>query len=210
MFCRSVSFLGHRISADGLSMEQDKLQAIFEWPTPKCVKDIQSFLGAASYYRRFIKSFAQISVPLTNLLKKDTNWEWTHVQQQSFDSLKHAMTQAPVLMNPDYKREFIITSDASQHGIGAVLSQKDDDGNERPVAYFSRKLNDRESNWSTYEQECLALVEALKHFRHYVEGKKVYLFTDHKALIHLNKQPKLTAKQARWISFINLFNYSIV
>jgi len=119
------------------------------------------------------------------------------------------MTQAPVLMNPDYKREFIITSDASQHGIGAVLSQKDDDGNERPVAYFSRKLNDRESNWSTYEQECLALVEALKHFRHYVEGKKVYLFTDHKALIHLNKQPKLTAKQARWISFINLFNYSI-
>jgi len=90
-----------------------------------------------------------------------------------------------------------------------VLSQKDDDGYERPVAYFSRKLNDRESNWSTYEQECLALVEALKHFRHYVEGKKVYLFTDHKALIHLNKQPKLTAKQARWISFINLFNYSI-
>ena len=114
-FVTKFPFLGHRISADGLSIKQDKLQAILDWPTPKFVKDIQSFLVAASYYRQFINLFAQISVPLTNLLQKDANWEWTHTQQQSFDSLKHAMIQAPVLMNPDYKREFIITPISARH-----------------------------------------------------------------------------------------------
>ena len=103
-------------------------------------------------------------------------------------------------MIPNYSKEFTITSDASKTGIGGVLTQFDDNGKERPISYFSRKLIAHERNWSAYEQESYTLVESLKHFRHYVEVQRVNLFTDHKALIYLNNQPKLTAKQARWVS----------
>ena len=208
-FRNKVSFLGHRVSGDGISVEEDKIKAIQQWPTPKTVRQIQSFLGAASYYRKFVPKFSQIAAPLIELLKRDTPWNWTGSQQSAFDRLKHALTNAPVLKQPDYTKPFLIISDASQHGIGGVLVQLDDEGFERPIAYFSRKFQNRQYNWSTYEQELYALVESLKHFRPYVEGKKVTLYTDHRALIHLNKQAKLTGKQARWIGFINLFDYEI-
>ena len=209
LFKHEVSFLGHKLSADGISVEEDKVKAIREWPLPKCVRDIQSFLGAASCYRRFINKFSDIAAPLFELLKKDVEWKWGKEQQSTFDKLKSVLSNAPVLMTPDYSKPFTITSDASQCGIGGVLTQLDEKDLERPIAYYSKKLNDRQMNWSTYEQECYALVESLKHFRHYVEGQQVTLYTDCKGLIYLNNQPKLTAKQARWIGYINLFNYTI-
>ena len=170
------------------------------------VKQIQSFIGCCSYYRRFIKDFAKRAEPLTRLTRKDLKWEWKEEQQEAFDDLKEALSSTPVLMAPNYEQEFNITSDASGTGIGGVLTQLDKNKKERPIAYFSRQLKGHERNWSTYELETLALVESLKNFRHYVEGSKINLFTDHKALIYLNNQPKLTAKQARCISFINLFD----
>ena len=208
-FKNEVSILGHRVSGDGIYVEEDKINVIKEWPILKTVRDIQSFIGAASYYRKFVPKFSQIAAPLIELRKKDTPWNWSKAQQSAFDQLKHALTKAPVLKQPDYTKSFSIISDASQHGIGIVLVQLDEEGFERPIAYFSRKFQDRQYNWSTYEQELYALVESLKHFRPYVEGKKVTLYTDHRALIHLNKQAKLTGKQARWIGFVNLFDYEI-
>jgi len=209
LFKNSVSFLGHRLSSDGLSVEEAKINAIVEWPRPQCVRDIQSFIGCCSYYRKFIKRFSQLAAPLTELSKHNAQWKWTDVEENSFDSLKSTLSNAPVLLMPNYSKPFTITSDASKSGIGGVLTEEDENGHESPVAYFSRKLIARERNWSPYELECYALVQSLKHFRHYFEGQRVNLLTDHKALIYLNNQPKLNAKQARWISYINLFNYSI-
>jgi len=209
MFSESVTFLGHKLSAEGISVEESKVKAIREWPTPMNVKQIQSFIGCCSYYRRFIQDFAKRAEPLTRLTRKELEWEWKKEQQEAFNDLKEALSSTPVLMAPNYEQEFNITSDASGTGIGGVLTQLDVNKKERPIAYFSRQLKGHERNWSTYELETLALVESLKNFRHYVEGSKINLFTDHKALIYLNNQPKLNAKQARWISFINLFDYSI-
>ena len=112
-------------------------------------------------------------------------------------------------MSPNYNRECIITTDACATGYGGVLSQLDDDGRERPIAYHSKRFNKAQENWSTYEQECYALVQCLKRFRPYIEGNHIKLFTDHKALIYLNKHSTLSAKQARWVSYINLFDYEI-
>ena len=136
-------------------------------------------------------------------------WLWKGAQETAFNELKKAISNPPVLKTPDYSKGFNIASDASGTGIRGVVSQIDETGKERPIANFSRQLNQQEKNWSIYEQETLALAESLKKFRHYVEGNKVNLFTDHKALIYLNNQPKLTAKQARWVSYLNLFNYTI-
>ena len=209
MFTNACSFLGHHLSNNGISVEEDKIIAIKQWPIPKNIREIQSFLGAASYYRRFIPNFARIACPLTELTRKEVKWQWDLKQQQAFESLKSALSHAPVLMSPNYTKEFTITSDACANGYGGVLSQLDDNGHERPIAYYSKRFNRTEENWSTYEQECFALVQCLKKFRHYIEGKPVKLYTDHKALIHLNNQPNLNAKQARWVSFINLFDYTI-
>ena len=187
-------------------MEADKIRAITEWPHPKNIKNVQSFLGACSYYRKFIKDFSKIAVPLTDLTRKNVIWTWGPKHEESFNKLK---SHTPVLMSPNYNRDFIITCDACSTGYGGVLSQIDDDGRERPIAYHSKRFNQVQQNWSVYEQELLSIVECLKKFRPYVDGNKVTLQTDHKALIYLNKQPHLNAKQARWISFINLFNYEI-
>jgi len=125
LFQNSVSFLGHRLSSDGLSVEEDKVKCIREWPLPKNVRAIQSFIGTCSYYRKFIKNFSQI---LTELLKKDVEWHWNNGQQNAFDSLKKALSSAPVLMMPNYNKCFTITSDASKSGVGGVLTQFDDNG----------------------------------------------------------------------------------
>ena len=110
---------------------------------------------------------------------------------------------------PNYNQEFNISSDASTSGIGGFVWQLDENGKEKPIAFYSRQLKGAERNWSVYDLEMLALVTCLRQFRHFVEGQKINLFTDHKALIYLNNQPTLNSKQARWISYLNLFNYSI-
>jgi len=209
IFQKEVTFLGHKVSENGLSVEEEKTKAINEWPTPTNVDQVHSFVGSVGYYRKFIRNFAEISCPLTHLFKKGVDFHWNEAQEQSFKRLKEALSTAPVLMTPNYKKEFNIASDASANGIGGVVFQLDENNKERPIAFYSRQLIDREKAWSIYERELLALIECLKNFRYFVDGNHVNLFTDHKALIYLNNQPKLTAKQARWISFLNLFNYSI-
>jgi hypothetical protein len=157
-----ISFLGHRISANGLKVDPEKVRAVADWKVPKVVHGVRSFLGLANYFRRFLQDYSKMVVPLTNLTRKDKCWEWTEECQEAFEKVKHALTNAPVLAPPELGKPFEMVLDASGVGLGAVLSQ---DG--RPVAFKSRKLLPAEKNYTVTEQEMLGVVHALKTWRCY-------------------------------------------
>lgn len=184
---QQLEYLGHIISANGVSTDPAKIQAVAQWPPPTCVKQLRSFLGLAGYYRKFIKHYGLISRPLTDLLKKNTTFLWTPALQQSFDSLKHALTTAPVLALPNFDKEFTLETDASDKGIGAVLMQQ-----RHPIAYLSKALSFKTQALSTYEKECMAIIMALDKWRAYLHHKQFTILTDQKSLIHLGEQ-KLTS-----------------
>ena len=203
-FMRSqVSFLGHMVRREGLSMQQHKVLAVKDWPVPKCVKDVRAFLGLAGFYRRFVHHFASIAQPLTDLTKIADRkwWDWGAEQQRAFDTLKRALTSAPVLAHPDPQRQWTVQTDASGYALGAVLSQKQDDGTMRPVAYWSHKLNSAARNYSASERELMAIVEATKHWRQYLHGSPhpILLKSDHQPLVHLNTKEQLGRRLNRWM-----------
>jgi len=147
--------LGYIISENAILSDPAKLSAVKNFSTPKKVKDVQSFIGLAEYYRKFIKNFSKIAKPLTTLTKKDSKFNWNTEQQNAFDSLKEKLTSAPVLNYRDFTRQFLITTDASDYAIGAVLSQGPV-SQDRLIAYASRILNKAEQNYNTMEKELLA------------------------------------------------------
>lgn len=181
-----LEFLGHVISEEGVKPNPKKIEAVKNFPAPLNAKQIKQFLGLAGYYRKFIKDFSKIAKPLTELLKKDIDWYWTEKQEQAFDLLRTALTTAPVLQYPDFTQSFVVTTDASNYAVGAVLSQGPI-GKDRPVAYASRTLNKAEQRYSTTEREMLAIQWAAKHFRQYLYGKHFQIVTDHKPLIWILK-----------------------
>lgn len=153
-FCRpSVKYLGHIVDRHGIRTDPDKVSAITNWPTPTTIKKIRQFLGVAPGYRRFIADFSAIAAPLTRLIKKEVRWTWTDSEERAFQQLKQALTTAPVLACPDFARPFTLQTDASTHGLGAVLTQQLDEG-ERVIAYASRTLNAAERNYSATELKC--------------------------------------------------------
>ena len=154
---KEFNYLGHVISEKGVFPEQAKTRVIEEYPTPQNVKQLRSFLGLMSYYRRFVPKFSHIAAPLHKLLKKDAPYEWTISQEQAFQTLKGKLLAPPVLKYPDFNERFILTTDASGEGLGAVLSQGEV-GKDLPVAFASRTLNQAEKNYSTTEKELLAIV----------------------------------------------------
>ena len=192
-FQPAVDFLGHTISAKGISMDEHKVKAIQDWPQPANLKELRSFLGLAAYYMKFVPHHAAIAAPLTDLLHHDAKWDWTPACQQSFSALKQAVSAADVLAIPDPNQGFTVATDASDYAIGAVLEQ-----NGRPVAFESRKLSPTERRWPTHEKELLAIVHALKTWRVYLDAGRVRLITDHASLRFLDTQKTLTPKQARW------------
>ncbi|KAF1313294.1 putative retroelement, partial [Globisporangium splendens] len=204
----SVNFLGHTISAQGLTVDTKKTDAIAKWPTPTSQKELLSFLGLAGYYRRFICNFATLALPLSSLVKKDTKWEWNGPQRMTFNALKDALQRAPVLKLPDIDREFIVTTDASGHCVGGVLSQKYGSA-DHPIAFYSKKLGTHELNWPTHEKELFAIKMGLEKWRHYLYGKPFILFTDNSACPWLLHHPKVSAKLARYLTFIAQFNFQI-
>ena len=206
---RKVKFLGHIVSGSGIETDPEKVSAVKEFPIPTCVTDLKSFLGTCSYYRKFIPNFSLIAHSLNKLLKKNTPFVWGEEQESSFVLLKNCLINSPVLVPPDYSKEFILSTDASVNGLGAMLSQLDDDGNERAVIYLSRSTNVHEKNYSTCELECLAVVYALKKLRHYLLGKKFILITDHQALIGLMNKSELKGKFARWVIELSEFVFDI-
>jgi hypothetical protein len=208
LFQSKVTFLGHVLSKDGLSVEADKIKAMNEWPRPQNRKHILSFLGLCGYYRTFIENFSQIALPMTELLKETREWKWDEREEESFRQLQQAMSKAPVLASPDPTRNFIVTTDASDFAIGAALSQQFDCGN-RPIAFYSKKLSPAESNYPVHEKELLAVIQALKEWRCFLDGQHFTVITDHKSLIYLQTQPHLSHRQVRWLEFLSLFNFTI-
>ena len=210
-FAAEVEFLGHHIGANGLSVMQDKIAAVRDWPEPKNIHDVRSFLGLAGFYRRFVKGFSDIALPMTELTKTTTGeaFKWTPRSEQSFQSLKDSLTSAPVLLIADPSLPFTLNCDACNYAIGATLQQ--DQGNGlQPIAYMSRKLKPAEMNYDTREKEFLALVDACRHWRHYLHSElKFKLFTDHDSLKYHKSMPNITGRLARWIERMSEFEYDI-
>jgi len=208
-FEKEVSFLGHVVSAGGVATDPDKVSAVKSWPTPANVKELRSFLGLAGYYQKFIKNYASLSAPLSDLLKSDIEFIWKSEHTKCFELLKAALTTAPVLHIPDPHKDFTLETDASGYAIGAVLSQKDKHGNLRPITFVSRKMDVHERRYATHEQETLAIIYALRKLRHHLHGPKVTVLTDHHSIQYLSTQAELSGRQARWVATLADFNLDI-
>lgn len=210
-FQKQVSFLGHVVSEHGVAVQQHKVKAISDWPVPVTKKEVRAFLGLTGYYRKFIRAYSDIAAPLTDLTQKERKFEWTEREQKAFELLKERMSAADVLAHPDPSRPYVVTTDASDFAISGVLSQDQSDGSHRPIAYFSAKMNDVERRYATHEKELLALIRAVEHWRCYLEGSPhpINLQSDHRSLQHLSTQPKLSARQARWVEKLSEFEFVI-
>ncbi|XP_031375623.1 uncharacterized protein LOC116190098 [Punica granatum] len=203
-FLESVVFLGFVVSSKGVEVDEEKVKAIREWPTPTTIAEVRSFHGLAGFYRRFVRNFSTIAAPLTEIIKKEVGFRWGKEQENAFNTLKEKLSSAPLLILPDFSKPFEIECDASGIGIGAVLMQE-----KRPIAYFSEKLNGAALNYSTYDKELYALVRALETWQHYLWSKEFIIHTDHESLKHLKGQSKLNRRHTRWIEFIEMFPYVI-
>jgi hypothetical protein len=176
-----IKFLGMILENGTVTMDPVKVAGVAEWKEPKSVKDICKFLGFCNFYCRFIQGFLQIAKSLNNLLKEGVKWAWEKAEQNTFDKLKRQVTEEPVLMQPDQKKQFEIEVDASNYAIGAVLMQKGEKDILHPVAFFSKTMNNVQRNYNLYNRKLLALVEMFRHWRHYLHSAahKVKVHTDH-------------------------------
>ena len=202
-----TEFLGHTISKHGMSTSAGLVKAIREWPRPNSIKDIQQFLGLAQFYHIYIDKFADIALPLSQLLAGGMTFSWDNDREQAFVALKNAISSAPVLRIFDPDLNTTVETDASGFALGAVLFQTDAAGVSRPVAFTSRKLQPAERNYPTHEQELLAVVHALKTWRYYLDGSHFVVYTDHATLRHFPTQPKLTRRQARWMELLQEYDF---
>lgn len=205
---KDVEFLGHVITPNGIKPNPQKIEAIRKFPIPKTSKQIKSFLGLLGYYRRFIKDFAKITKPFTNCLKKGMKIEHSEEFIRTFEHCKNLLMNEPILQFPDFTKPFILTTDASNFAIGAVLSQGKI-GNDLPVAYASRTLNPAEANYSTIQKELLAIVWAVAHFRPYLFGVKFTIVTDHMPLRWLFNLKEPNSRLVRWRLKLEEYDYDI-
>ncbi len=220
-FRQEVEFLGHFVGRAGVRMVEGKVAAVERWPTPSTQKEVEQFLGLAGYYRRFIAGFSKLASPLSELcgtLKKSKSgsqrtppkkqFSWGAEQQQAFEQLKAAVVSAPCLAIPDPQRDFIVHTDASGYATGAVLMQQFD-GGLRPIAFLSKKMSKAERNYPVHEQELLAILNALKAWRHYLGGRRFTVLTDHQSLQYVGTSAMATPRQVRWAAWLSEFDFCI-
>ena len=210
-FKSQLQYLGFVVSQDGLKVVQAKAEAIAQFPVPKSVKNLQTFLGMCGYYRKFIFRFSTIAAPLTDLLKKDTPFRWDEEQQRAFDSLKEKLLKPPILIFPSFKDTFYLATDASDTGVGGVLLQIRS-GIFHPISFFSRKLktvNPNECAMSTIDRECTAIVNSLFSFKFLIYGCETVVLTDHLPLVHFFKDTKLNNKRIRWKLILEDFDVKV-
>lgn len=212
---KEVTYLGHLVTCNGVKPDPKKIEAIKNWPLPLNVKDIRSFIGTLSFYRKFIKDFSLIAKPLTNMLRQEdekkhssTKVIHTNESRKAFEKLKAILTSSSVLQYPDWTKPFILNCDASNVALRAVLSQNFD-GKTKPISFASRTLNQHEEHLSAIEKELLAIVWACKYFRPYLFGNKFILYTDHKPLQHVFNIKDANSKLIRWRLQLEEYNYDI-
>ena len=212
-FCmEECTYLGHTVGNGQVKPDPTKLQAVRKMPRPLTKKDVRAFLGLTGYYRRFIENYAEIAAPLSDLTKKKLpeRVNWTGECEQAFEALKEVLCRSPVLRNPDFSKEFILQTDASSRGVGAVLSQRDEQGHDRPVAFFSRKLLPREQRYSTVEQECLAIKLGVEAFKVYLIGRHFVIQTDHRSLQWLDRLKENNSRLTRWSLALQPYSFTVV
>ena len=212
-FKQKVELLGHILSINGVAPIPEKIEIILNWLPPKNITQLQSFLGAVGYYRKFIFNFAKIAKPLYKLLKKGNEFKWETEQNDSFIELKDRLVKAPILIMPDFDKPFIIRTDASFDGLGGVLLQKGEDSREKPIHYISRSLKPPEKNYSITDLEGTAAFYCVKKFKSYISSNKcpTILYTDHKPLVSLftSKEPN-NARQTRWVLLLSMLKVEVL
>lgn len=207
---KEVEFLGHLVTVDGVKPNPGKVEAVRSWPLPRTIKDLRSFLGTVSYYRRFIPSFAKIAKPMTSKLRgRNKTFEVSADYVEAFEQLKRIMTTDLILAYPNFDEPFILTTDASNFAIGAVLSQIID-GKERPIAYLSRTLSKAEENYSATSKELLAIYFAAKSYRPYLYGRQFTIYTDHEPLTKELKLTDATGRVTRQRLYLEQFDFKII
>ena len=208
LFCKEVEFLGHIINENEVHTDPKKIACIADWPTPSSVKEVRSFLGLCSYYRRFIADYSHLAKPLTRLTEKNYKFNWTKECVEAFEKLKQMLTTAPILAHPDFSQPFILDTDASDLAIGSVLSQKIDN-KERVLAYASRTLSKAEHKYCATRKELLALVYFVKYFRHYLYGREFTVRTDHGSLRWLMNFKNPEGQVARWLEVLSTYTFTV-
>ena len=203
-----VRYLGHIVSKDGVKTDPDKVKAVVEWTTPKCTPEVRSFVGFVGYYRRFCPDYATVAKPLNRLTAKGVDFKWGHEEQESFEKMKMFMSQAPVLAYPDPKLPYIVDTDASLYGVGAVISQVQG-GDERAIAFYSKTLSPAEQNYCTTRRELLSVILAVKHFRPYLYGREFTLRNDHASLQWLYRRKEPSHQVARWLEILSEFQFEL-
>lgn len=208
--CRSeLKYLGYVVDQRGLKVDPEKIEAIIKIPVPTTQKQVRQFCGTASWYRRFIPDFASRLYPLTNMLKKNCKFVWNEEAQQAFENIRSCLVKAPILTCPDFSKEFVISCDASGVGVGAVLGQQGDKG-EQVIAYASRTLSRAEQKYSATERECLAVIWAVERFRPYVEGTHFTVITDHYSLLWLHNLKDPQGRLARWALRLQPYSFTLI
>lgn len=203
-FVEEVAYLGFIVSREGISPDPAKVEAVVKWPIPRSVPEVRGFLGLTGWCRIFIPEYALISGPLTELTKLDESFIWTDKRDTAFNKLKDLLASSPVLKLPDFEKAFEVIVDACGQGVGGILRQEG-----HPIAYESRQLRVHEKNYPTHDLELLAVVHALKKWRHYLLSQVFELVTDHKSLKWIFTQPELNMRQRRWVEFLQEFNFEI-
>jgi transposase InsO family protein len=201
--------LGHVISQRGIEVDAEKVRVILKLKPPTQLKELRAFLGYVGYYRRFILKYADLAMPLTQLLKKNEEYSWTENRQQAFEQLRHRLVTAPILQPPDWEKPFHVYIDASAFCIGATLSQLDENKKDHPIYFASRQMNPAEKNYTVTEREALAVVFSCKKFRHYLLGYRTIFHTDHSSLKYLVNQADLSGRIARWVLLLQEFDFEV-
>jgi len=203
-----IPILGVIVGKGQVQMETNKVKAVKEWKTPTKIKEVESFLGFANFYRQFIKNFSHIARPF-NELKGKKEWKWEEEQQRAFDELKDKITSQPVLTLPKREGKFRVETNASGHAIGGVLSQEQD-SKWKPIAFLSRTMQPVKLNYEIYNKELLAIVESITKWRQYLlDATEIFeVWTDHENLKYFQEPHKLNGRQARW--YLKLQDYNFV
>ncbi|KAF8694327.1 hypothetical protein RHS03_08208, partial [Rhizoctonia solani] len=208
----SVEYLGIIVLDRGFSLDKLKIQAVQEWPAPTKVKEVQSFLGFANFLRWFVANFSHIARPLHNLVKKDTPWRWDTKEQEAFQALKDAITNAPVLCHADPTKPYFLETNASGAALGSILSQRQDNGRLHPLGFLSELFKGAKQNYDTHDKELLAIIRSFEYWRIFLEGTlhPITVFTDHQNLEYWKESRTFNCRHARWHLLLAGYNFQIV
>lgn len=208
--CKTILFLGHQISSEGIQLDNSRTDAISKFPAPRNVKELRAFLGLVNYERRFCEGFSGMTVPMLKLLRKREPWCWGSEQKEAFDKIKQAFLNATIIMHPDCSKTFYIQCDGSDYAIGGTLFQRSLSGEREVLAYTSVTLKGSQLRYTVTEKEMMALVHCLRQWRNLILGRKLIVITDHKALSFLLSCKLKSSRISRWIMFVQEFNFDII